>query len=192
MSQSLFAGWRPDTAGLRQLQDLVTAFPAPGSDTAPALQLRRPDQWHVTLCFAGHHVGHLITPELLGALAEAAATIPAHHFRIERLAYWPSSGAVVALPSRCRELLALCDATQSAFRRCGIHPVQATLQPHVTLAFLDPQQPPQAWLEAIDCHGAPFVVSNFELLFNLGGRYQALGCWPLTGETLSPEPLQST
>ena len=192
MSQSLFAGWRPDAAGRLQLQELATALAGTRPANATRLQPRSPDQWHVTLCFVGKNVAHLVKPDLLSALGDAAASIPAHDFRIERLTYWPGSGAVVALPYRCRELQALCDATRFAFRRCGIRPMQATHQPHITLAYLDLHQPPQAWLEDIDCSGAPLLATNFELLFNPGGHYEALGCWPLTGAALPPEPRQST
>ena len=192
MSLSLFAGWRPDAAGRLQLQRLANEISRPRPECATLLQPRRPDQWRITLCVVGHDVAHLVTPELLRALADAGSSIPAHEFRIERLTYWPASGAVVALPYRCQELQALCDATQSALRRCGIRPMRAAHQPHITLAYLDLHQPLQAWLDDVDCSGAPLLVTNLELLFNPGGHYQALACWPLTGGAMPPTSSQST
>lgn len=53
--------------------------------------------------------------------------------------------------------------------------------------------PPQAWLDGIDCAAAgTFVVDRFELLFNPGGRYEALGCWTLAGTGLPRAPEQGT
>src|SRR3546814_14410555 len=97
------------------------------------------------MCYAA---GHLVTPALLDAFASAAARIPPHGFSIERLTYWPQSGAVVALPFDCPPLQALCDATRDAIRRCGISPLQVTTQPHVTLAYLDRHLAAQAWRPA--------------------------------------------
>ncbi|MGO3127925.1 MAG: 2'-5' RNA ligase family protein [Luteimonas sp.] len=187
MSQALFPAWRPCADGRAVLamvsQRLQTARP----EGAPFLQMRREDQWHITLCFIGRDGTHLATPALHAAFAAAATRIPAHAFTIERLAYWPQSGAVVALPHPCPALQALCDATRNAIRRCGIAPEQVTTQPHVTLAYLDKRLPPQAWLDGVGCSGDPLRVDTFELLFNPGGRYDALGAWPLTGAAL-PEP----
>ena len=128
----------------------------------------------------------LATPALLQAFADVAACIPPHSFTIERLAYWPGSGAVVAVPHPCPTLQALCDATHEALRRCGIEPRQATSQPHVTLAFMRRHHPPQLWVDGIDCTCAPLAIERFELLFNPGGRYEALAEWPLTGAAPSP------
>jgi len=187
VSQALFPAWRPCADGRAALatvsQRLQTARPM----GAPSLQVRRSDQWHITLCFIGRDGTHLATPALHAAFAGAAVRIPSHTFTIERLAYWPQSGAVVALPHACHPLQALCDATRDAIRRCGIAPEQVTNQPHVTLAYLDRWLPPQPWLDAVDCSGDALVVGTFELLFNPGGRYDVLGEWPLTGAAL-PEP----
>src|SRR3546814_2762335 len=99
----------------------------------------RISDWSSDVCSSdlGYDAGHLVTPALLDAFASAAARIPPHGFSIERLTYWPQSGAVVALPFDCPPLQALCDATRDAIRRCGISPLQVTTQPHVTLAYLD-------------------------------------------------------
>ncbi len=151
------------------------------------MQLRRPDQWHVTLCFVGETPGPVVAPALLAAFADAATRIPPHRFTIERLAYWRHSGAVVALPASCPALQALCDASHDAIRRAGVAPRERTTRPHLTLAFLDRGLPPQPWVDGVDCDGDPLAVDRFELLFNPGGRYDALGAWPLTGAAL-PEP----
>ena len=173
MSQALFPGWRPDAAGQAALA---------------RLQLRRADQWHATLCFIGYDQRHLVTPALLAAFARVATAIPPHVFTLARAAYWPQSGAVVALPHHCPALQTLCDATRDAIRGQRIRPAQVTTQPHITLAYLPRHLPAQAWLDAIDCTGAPLRVDCFELLFNPGGRYQALGEWPLRGQELPPPP----
>lgn len=158
---------------------------------APSLHPRRADQWHVTLCFIGHEVDAAAMPALLDAFADAATRIPPHAWSVERLAYWPQSGAVVALPHACPALQALCDAARDAVRRAGIVPAQATTRPHLTLAYLDRHLAPQGWLDAIDCSLAPLSVDTFELLLNAGRHYEALGAWSLTGEPLPPVPHQA-
>ncbi|TYT23529.1 hypothetical protein FZO89_14825 [Luteimonas viscosa] len=192
MSHALFPGWRPDAGGRERLATLVTALTAARLDRAPKLQMRRPDQWHATLCFIGYDLGHLVTPTLLDAFAGAAMRIPPHTFTIERIAYWRQSGAVVALPHASHELQALCDATRDAIRRCGIAPAQVTTQPHVTLAYLDRGLDEQGWLSDIGCTGEPLRVDRFELLFNPGGRYEALGNWRLAGTSLPAPPRQGS
>lgn len=192
MSQALFPGWRPDAVNQERLAPVVAALHDARPAHAPPLTRRRPDQWHATLCFVGHGVQHLATPALLQAFADAAARIPPHSFTIERMVYWPGSGAVVALPHACPPLQELCDATHDALRRCGIKPMQVTRQPHITLAYLGKHHPPQPWLDGVDCTCNPLVVERFELLFNPGGRYEALGEWPLTGPALPPPPQQVT
>ncbi len=190
MSQALFPAWRPDAAGRAALATLSRRLQEARPSDAPSLQLRRADQWHATLCFIGHDVGHLATPPLLDALAVAAARSPAHTFTLERLAYWHQPGAVVALPHASPELKALCDATRDAIRRCGITPAQTTRQPHVTLAYLPKGLDAPPWLDAVDCGTPPLTVDRVELLFNPGGHYEVRGCWPLTGAALPPPPRQ--
>ena len=41
-------------------------------------------------------------------------------------------------------------------------------------------------------YGVPLAVEGFELLFNPGGRYDALGAWPLRGAALPSPPQQPT
>lgn len=190
MSQALFPAWRPDAAGRAALATLSQRLQEARPSDAPSLQLRRADQWHATLCFIGHDVGHLATPTLLEAFATAATRIPSHGFTIERLAYWHQSGAVVALPHASPELQALCDATRDAIRRCGIRPEQTTSQPHVTLAYLPRGLEAQPWLDTVACDVGTLQVDAFELLFNPGGRYEVLGTWPLTGAALPAPPRQ--
>lgn len=193
MSQALFPGWRPDAGGRERLAEVLAAIAAARPEGAPRLQPRRPDQWHATLCFIGYGPRDRVTPALLDAFADAAARIPPHAFTVERVAYWRQSGAVVALPHACAELQALCDATRDVIRRCGIRPLQVTTQPHVTLAYLPKQLEPQAWLDSVDCRGdAALRVDRFELLFNPGGRYEALAQWPLEGPALPVEPRQAS
>lgn len=192
MSRTPFPAWRPGAGSRAALaavsQRMQTARP-PG---APSLHPRRADQWHVTLCFIGHEVDAAAMPALLDAFADAATRIPPHVWSIERLAYWPQSGAVVALPHPCPALQVLCDAARDAVRRCGIVPAQATTRPHLTLAYLDKHLAAQTWLEHIDCSLDPLTVDGFELLFNPGGRYEALGAWPLRGAALPSPPQQPT
>ena len=190
MSRALFPGWRPEAGGVDRLAALAARLRDAHPEGAPRLQLRRPDQWHATLCFIGHDVLHLATPELHAALAEVADRIPPHAFAVDRIAYWSKSGAVVALPRDCPALQALCDGTRDAIRRCGIRPLQVTTQPHVTLAYLDRHLPAQPWLEGIDCGVGDLRVDRFELLFNPGGRYEVLGSWPLAGTPLPAAPEQ--
>ncbi|MEN4902303.1 2'-5' RNA ligase family protein [Luteimonas sp. TWI1416] len=190
MSQALFPGWRPGAGGRAALATLSQRLQEARPSGAPSLQLRRADQWHATLCFIGHDVGHLATPALLDAFAAAAARIPPHTLTLQRLVYWRQSGAVVALPHRCLAVQALCDATRDAIRRCGITPAQVTTQPHVTMAYLPKGLDAQPWLDAVDCDIGSLTVDTFELLFNPGGRYEALGGWPLTGASLPPPPRQ--
>src|SRR3546814_591350 len=94
--------------------DLAAALRDGSRERRLRFDARRPDQWHATLCFIGYDAGHLVTPALLDAFASAAARIPPHGFSIERLTYWPQSGAVVALPFDCPPLQAL--ATRPAMR----------------------------------------------------------------------------
>ena len=191
MSQALFPGWRPDAGGRERLQDIASALAAARADDGPRLQPRRPDQWHATLCFIGYDQRQQVTPGLLDAFARVAAQVPAHAFTVERLAYWPQSGAVVALPHPCDALQALCDGTRDAIRGQGLRPLQVTTQPHVTLAYLDRHLPAQPWLEAVDCAGAAIHVDGFELLFNPSGRYEPLAAWTLSGRTLAIPPQQA-
>ncbi len=135
---------------------------------------------------------HLVTPELLGAFAEVGTVIPAHDFTIERLAYWPRSGAVVALPHTCPTLLALCDATDKALRVLDIRSQEVTRQPHITLAYLPRHLPAQSWLDAVDCAGDRLRVGSFELLCSPGGRYESLGHWPLTAADATPPVQQAS
>jgi len=190
VSLALFPGWRPDAGGLDGLATIAARLGEARPHDAPRLQPRRPDQWHATLCFIGYDLLHLATPDLHDALAEVGRRIPPHAIEIERIAYWPQSGAVVALPHDCPALQALCDATRDAIRGRGIRPLQVTTQPHVTLAYLPRQLPAQPWLDAIDCSTAPLRVERFELLFNPGGRYDALAEWPLSGPPLPAAPEQ--
>lgn len=190
MSGSLFTAWRPDAAGREQLDDLVARL-ARACPPTSGLQLRRPDQWHVTLCYAGQGVADRVTPALLQALADAGGRVPPHAFAIGTLAYWPGAGAIVALPRHNRELQALCNATREALAGGGFPALQATTQPHVTLAYADRQLPAPAWLANVGCAGAPLAVEGFELLRSAGGRYQTLGAWPLRGAPLPPEPEQA-
>ena len=186
MSQALFPGWRPDADGLGQLKAVADAIAVERPVDGPKLQRRRADQWHATLCFLGYDLRRLVTPALLEAFADAATRIPPHAFSVERVAYWRQSGAVVALPHASDALLALCEASHHAVRRCGIRPQQVTTQPHLTLAYLDRGLDAQAWLDAVDCAGATLRVERFELLFNPGGHYEALGEWTLRGTGLPP------
>ncbi|WP_394004247.1 2'-5' RNA ligase family protein [Luteimonas sp. WGS1318] len=191
MSQAPFPAWRPSAVGRAALATLSHRMQTACPPGAPSLHLRRADQWHVTLCFIGHEIGAAVMPALLDAFSDAAARIPPHAWSVERLAYWPQSGAVVALPHPCPALQALCDATRDAVRRSGIVPAQATTRPHVTLAYLDTGLAPQSWLDPIDCAVEPLAVDGFELLFNPGGRYDALAAWPLTGTSLPSPPHQA-
>ena len=190
MSRSLFPGWRPNAVDRERLILMVAALQDARPADAPPLVLRRPDQWHATLCFIGHGVRHLATPILLQAFADVAARIAPHGFTIDRLAYWPDSGALVALPQPCPPFQALCDATHEAVCRCGIEPKHATTQPHITLAYLAAHLPPQPWLDEVACTGGPLAVERFELLFNPGGHYEAIAAWALTGPGRSPRPHQ--
>ena len=192
MSQALFPAWRPSADGRAALATLSQRLLAARPSDAPLLQLRRPDQWHVTLCFVGEGIEPLAARSLCAAFAEAATLVPAHAWTVERLVYWRSSGAVVALPGPCPALQALCDASRDAIRRAGIVSADVTTRPHLTLTFLERGLPPQAWLDAVDCAGDALQVDGFELLFNPGGRYDALGAWPLSGPPLAEPPRQET
>lgn len=191
VSRSLFAGWRPDADGRERLARLVSAVQAAKPASTPPLKLRRPDQWHVTLCFIGHDVGDAVAATASGALAPVAARIPPHAFRIERLAYWAGPGVIVALPARNAALQALCDACASALGRAGIGPLQESSQPHLTLAHAERRLPPQPWLEDVGCPAGDFRVDGFDLLYNPGGRYESLAHWPLTGANPPPAPRQA-
>lgn len=190
MSLALFPGWRPEAEDQRPLASLLRSLQSARPDAAPALQPRRPDQWHATLCFIGYDQRHRVTPGLLDAFDRVSRRIPPHRFSLERVTYWPQSGAVVALPRDCPALQALCDATRDALRSQGIRPLQVTSQPHLTLAYLGRHYPPQPWLEQVACGDTAFQVDRFELLFNPGGRYESLAGWTLRGQALPPRPVQ--
>lgn len=191
MSQALFAGWRPNDEEEARLAPVASTLQDKAREHGLKWRsFRRPDQWHVTLCFIGRGVRRLVTPALLESFQRAAAGIPPHSFLMERIVYWPN-GVVVAVPVDCRELQALCDATRDAIRRCGISPEEVTTQPHLTLGYTGRRLPRQDWLADIDCSAAgTFRVDRFELLFNPGGRYDALGSWTLTGAELARPPEQ--
>lgn len=192
MSQALFPAWRPDANARSRLAQLVERVQGARTVDAPRLRLRRPDQWHATLCFIGHGATDRLPPVLLDALSHVATTIPPHRIAFERIAYWPQSGAVVALPQPRPELQALCDGCRDAIRRCAITPEQTTTQPHVTLAHLDRQLPAQPWLDKVDCTDAGLDIDAFELLHNPGGRYDVLGAWRLSGAPLPQPPQQAS
>lgn len=180
MSGALFPAWRPDAAGRTRLAALSARLAAARPPDAVGIRLRRPDQWHATLCFIGEGGQELVTPALLHALAGVATSIPAHAITIDHVTSW--AGVVVAIPRPSRALDALCEATHDAVLRSGIRPREATTQPHVTLAYLDRRQArPLPWLEGIDCAGPALEVAGFELLQSGDGRYASLGAWPLSG-----------
>ena len=181
MNRTLFTGWRPGAAAQATLAALRDRIVAARPTDAPRLSLRRPDQWHVTLCFVAREFDDALVAATGDALASAAALVPPHGFGIERLAVWRHAGALVALPRPGSLLQVLCDAHRDALRDSGIRPQEATTQPHVTLAYLERGAPPQPWVEQVDCSGEALRVEAFELLFNAGGRYQALGEWALHG-----------
>lgn len=190
MSRSLFAGWMPDAAGRDRLAQVVAALRAAWPANLPAFKPRRPDQWHATLCFIGHDSGEDVAAAAAGALAPVATRIPPHAIELDRIAYWSGPGVIVALPAPSAALQALCGECARALRRAGIDALQETSQPHVTLAYPGKHLGAQAWLDDIDCGGPPLHVDRFRLLFNPGGRYEALGDWLLTGEPLPPAPEQ--
>ncbi|MGJ4804594.1 2'-5' RNA ligase family protein [Luteimonas sp. SDU82] len=181
MSRTLFTGWKPGVAAQATLGGLRDRIVAARPGDAPSLSLRRPDQWHITLCFVARDFDDAVVAATRNALGAAAKAVPPHEFSIERLAFWRAAGVLVALPRRNALLQALCDANRDALRDAGIRPQEATTQPHVTLAYLERGAAPQPWLDEVDCAGEPLRVDGFELLFNAGGRYQTLGEWPLRG-----------
>ncbi len=180
----------PDAAGRERLARLASAMQTAASGGVQA-KPRRPDQWHVTLCFVGHDLGDAVAAAAGHALAPVAERIPPHAFRIKRLAYWSGPGVIVALPAPNAALQALCDACAVALRRAGIGPVQRTSQPHITLAYAARRLPPQPWLDGVGSPVDGFRVDRFDLLYNHGGRYESLAHWPLTGTHLPPEPQQA-
>jgi RNA 2',3'-cyclic 3'-phosphodiesterase len=190
MAGSLFAGWRPEAGGRERLARIVAALDSARPADAVRAKARRPDQWHVTLCFIGQDVEPARAAAAREALAQVGGLVPPHAVRIERIAHWPGSGAVVALPAPSGALRALCDACDTALQGAGIAPAQATTQPHLTLAYLPKRLPLQHWCAAVDCGGAELLVQGFELLWNAGGRYEALAAWPLRGPPLAPAPRQ--
>lgn len=190
MSGTLFPAWRPGADGRDVLAALSHRLQKACPPGAPFLQLRRPDQWHVTLCFIGHDADSLVTPALHAAFADAATRVPTHAWTVAGLAYWPGSGAIVALPRPCPALQALCDTSRDAIRRCGITPAEVTRQPHLTLAYLHSGPPSLPWLDDVECGGDALRVDRFELLCNPGGRYDALAGWPLSGAALASPPRQ--
>ncbi|GAB3731757.1 hypothetical protein GCM10028862_12140 [Luteimonas pelagia] len=182
MAGSLFAGWRPGADGRGVLAAVSQALAAARPADAPRMRWRRPDQWHVTLCFIRRDGDAGTAADAARALAPVAGILPAHSIDFERVAYWPRSGAVVALPRRDARLQVLCDATADALRAAGITPEGATTEPHATLAFLPRGLPPQAWLEGITVDARPVRVDGFELLSNVGGRYAPVDAWRLADE----------
>lgn len=188
--RTLFAGWRPDQAGRDHLSRLASAVQAARPADAPRLKLRRADQWHVTLCFIGHDVDAAVVAKARDALDGVPAHVPPHAWQVARMAYWPGSGALVALAGRDDPLQALCDACADALRGAGIRPAQVTSQPHLTLAYLPRHLPPQPWLAAVDCDLPALRVDRFELLGNPGGGYEAVAEWPLGGAEPGTGPRQ--
>jgi len=190
MSRSLFAGWLPDAAGRGRLAGVVAAVRDAWPAEMPAFKPRRPEQWHATLCFVGHDPDEAVVAAAARALAPVAAVVPPHAFELERVAYWAGPGVIVALPAPNPALQALCDECARSLRRAGIPGLQATTQPHITLAYTGRHLRPQPWLDGIDCAGPSLRVERFQLLFNPGGRYEALGEWPLMGEAPVASPAQ--
>ena len=161
---------------------------------APLPRWRRADQWHITLCFIGYHVNAGETERARQALGAVGERIPPHAIGIERLAHWRGrrSMPVVALPMASPELQALCDACRDALSHAGIHPLQATTTPHVTLGYYDGGTPIQHWIGDVRHPAAELAVERFDLLFNPGGRYESLASWPLTGRALPHRPEQGS
>lgn len=190
MGRSLFAGWLPDAAGRERIAQVASALRAAWPAHLPPFRPRRPDQWHATLCFVGHDPGDEVAAAAARALAPVAARIPPHALELQRVAYWAGPGVIVALPAPNAALQALCDECARSLHRAGIAALQETSQPHVTLAYPGKQLGAQAWLDGIDCSGAPLQVDRFQLLFNPGGRYEALGDWALTGDASALPPDQ--
>lgn len=190
MGRSLFAGWMPDAAGRERLGRLAAALQAARPAGMPALKLRRADQWHATLCFIARGFDEAVATRAATALAPVAARIPPHAIAIDRIEYWSGPSVFVVVPAPDPVLQALCDACAVALRHADVGPVQRTTQPHVTLAYADRHLPPQDWLAGIACAGATLRVDRFQLLFNPGGRYEALGDWPLAGGPLAAAPDQ--
>jgi 2'-5' RNA ligase len=193
VSQALFAGWTPDAPGREHLSRLLSEIRAAARPDAPRIEPRRPDQWHITLCFIGHALGDAVAATAARALVSVAGRVPPHAFRVERVAYWPGPGVIVALPEHNPTLQALCDDCAVSLRRAGIGPlapIRQTSQPHITLAYAGKRLPPQPWLDEVECPRAAFRVDRFELLYNPGGRYASLAQWPLTGADLPPQPQQ--
>src|SRR5690606_17180117 len=96
VSQALFPAWRPTDGEAARLAPVAAALREASREHGLRLgSLRRPDQWHVTLCFVGNGVRHLATPALRASFERVAACMPPHSFRFERIMYWPK-GVVVA------------------------------------------------------------------------------------------------
>ena len=101
--------------------------------------------------------------------------MPPRAFTPERLAYWPGPGVIVALPREGDALLDLCGAIRDAVLASGIVPKSPTTRPHLTLARLERNLPGLDWLGEVACDMETMPVDGFELLYNAGGRYEALG-----------------
>ena len=142
---------RPGTAGTGGCR----AATMRGHAEAPPLTLRRPDQWHATLCFIGHGVQHLATPALLQAFARCrgAHSAPQLHDR---------TPGVLAGLRRGRGTAACVPALAGTVRR---HPRCAASLRHRADAghlgsrtspspILGRHHPPQPWLDVSIAHAA--------------------------------------
>jgi 2'-5' RNA ligase len=187
----LFVGWLPDAAGRGRLAGVVAGVRDAWPAALPAFKPRRPEQWHATLCFIGHDCGDAVMAAAARALAPVAAIVPPHALALERIAYWEGPGVIVALPAPNPTLQALCDECARGLSRAGIPRLQATTQPHITLAYTGRHLRPQPWLHGIDCDGPSLQVERFQLLSNPGGSYETLGDWPLAGEALDAPPART-
>lgn len=188
MSGALFAAWRPGGPGRERLARLVAGVLEARPADAPRLRPVRPDQLHLTLCFAGRDRLEQVDARVLAALAAVAGRTPPLALHLAAIEHWPAAGVVVAVAAPCPALQALCDATCAALHAAGLPPARPTTRPHVTLARLGRREAPQEWPALAPCDPAPLRMASMELLHNPGGGYAALGRWPLTGAPDAPGP----
>jgi len=154
---------------------LFVALPVPEeiADDLLALQSGVPDaRWiapenfHVTLCFAGAVHGAVMR-DLEDELADIASPRFAVALAgVEQFSSGKQPRALVATVERSDRLAWLQQKVSTVARNCGIEVERRKFRPHVTLAYLNRPAPARvaAWIQGHNLlKSPPFVVTSFGL-----------------------------
>lgn len=147
---------------------------------------RRPEHYHITLCFFGE-----VTGEVAEALADALEQVHAPALELELSGVgWFGRREPRALYARIRDnaaLSALAQTCRKIASRHGVRLGQDPFKPHITLAYCNqtPLDAARAWSEDFQIlRSAPFLIDRFHLYESFTGhrrqsQYVAQADYPL-------------